>query len=86
MYLHHLIEEEDATWREPPGVIILTSLKIEKTLKTHHEKEPETNIRALQFCLRCQYSYKVSDHKNTQQFKEMDTRFLLEKCLTVIFL
>ena len=26
LYLHHLVEEEDAAWREPPWVIIFTSL------------------------------------------------------------
>lgn len=27
-YLHHLVEEKDATWRQPPGVVIMTSLEM----------------------------------------------------------
>lgn len=27
VYLHHLVEEEDTGWRQPPGVIVFTSLR-----------------------------------------------------------
>lgn len=26
-YLHHLVEEEDAAWREPSGIVVFTSLE-----------------------------------------------------------
>lgn len=66
-YLHHLVEEQDTTWREPLGVVIFTSLKIyikkktyKTTLWTINTLETETNMAYLAFALDGDdYSYSV---------------------------
>lgn len=42
-YLHHLVEEKDATWRQPSRVFIMTSLKlIQKDTEKKEKRNYET--------------------------------------------